>query len=128
MTEKTNEKSSFNFIERIMLQHANPLKLTFDFVGVALCFYFLWVDKIILALACLFGLSILGNIVVWRVDIHELAKTKLGQWMLGQAKPANLVIRTVGFLILLYGVWNHTFLIIVVGAVIIVLGRILGAR
>jgi hypothetical protein len=128
MTERVNEKSKFNFIKRIMLQHATPLKLTIDLTGVALCFYFLWVNQRIPALAFLFGLSILGTIVVWHVDIQKLAKTKLGQWMLGQAQPANLIIRTGGFFILLYGVWLHSFLIMIVGAIIIVLGRVLGTR
>jgi hypothetical protein len=120
--------SGFKFMERIMLQHANPVKLTCDFVGVALCFYFLWVHELIFALVLLFGVSISGNIIVWRVDIHALAKTNLGQWMLGQAKPANLIIRTVGFFILLYGTWTHSFLIMIAGVVIIVLARIVGMR
>jgi hypothetical protein len=128
MTERMNERLNFNFIERIMLQHATPLKLTIDLTGVALGFYFLWINQLVPALACLFGLSILGNIVVWHVDIQKLAKTKLGQWMLGQAQPANLIIRTIGFFILVYGVWSHSFLIMSVGAVIIILGRVLGTR
>jgi hypothetical protein len=128
MTERISEKSNFSFIERIMLQHATPLKLTIDLTGVVLGFYFLWANQLIPALTCLFGLSILGNVVVWHVDIQKLAKTKLGQWMLGQAHLANLVIRTIGFFILAYGVWLHSFLPMSVGAIIIILGRVLGTR
>jgi hypothetical protein len=128
MTERMNERSNFSFTERIMLQHATPLKLIIDLSGVALGFYFLWANQLAPALACLFGLSILGSIVVWHVDAQKLAKTKLGQWMLGQAQSANLIIRTVGFSILAYGAWFHSFPIIIVGAVIIILGRVLGTR
>ena len=121
-------RQPFTFIERIMLQHAHPLKLAFDFLGIALCIYFVWVHRLIPALVLVFGLSALGNVAVWRVDINELAATNLGKWMLGQTQPANLIIRTVGFAVVLVGVWVHSFLPMLGGVLIIVLARVVGRR
>lgn len=120
------KKTTFTFIERIMLQHANPVKLMCDGVGIVLSFYFLWVNRLVLALVLLFGFSLLGNVLVWRVDIAALAKTNIGVWMLGQARPANLVIRTLGFAILLIGIWIHSFLTMLGGVLLIVLARFVG--
>ena len=80
------------------------------------------------ALVLVFGLSALGNVAVWRVDINELAATNLGKWMLGQTQPANLIIRTVGFAVVLVGVWVHSFLPMLGGVLIIVLARVVGRR
>ena len=121
-------ENEFNFIERIMLQHADPIKLACDCIGIVLCIYFLWVNNLLLALILLFGLSILGNILVWKSDIKKLSETALGKWMLGQAQPLNLIFRTIGFFILLFGIWKHYFLIMIIGIIIIVLARFYGAK
>lgn len=121
-------ESEFNFIERIMLQHANPIKLTCDCVGIVLCFYFLWVNNLLLALILLFGLSILGNILVWKSDIKKSSETTIGKWMLGQAQPLNLILRTFGFFILLFGIWKHSVPFIVTGIIVIALARFFGTN
>ncbi len=123
-----NTESEFNFIESIMLQHANPIKLLCDCTGIVLCIYFLWTDNLLLALILLFGFSILGNALVWKSDIQKLSETQLGKWMLGQAKPLNLVLRTIGFFIFLFGIWRHYFLFIVTGIIVIALARFFGSK
>ncbi len=121
-------ETEFNFIECIMLQHANPIKLTSDCIGIVLCFYFLWVNDLLLALILLFGLSVMGNILVWKIDIKKISETTLGKWMLVQAQPLNLILRTIGFVIVLFGLWRHSFLFIILGIIIIALARLLGTK
>lgn len=117
---------SFNFAERIMLQHAHPAKLTLDCLGIVVGCYFLWIHRLPWALLSLFGMSILGNVVVWRVDVDRLARTDLGRWMLGQARPANLVLRSIGALVLACGLWFHSAAYIIGGMLVIVAARHVG--
>jgi hypothetical protein len=76
----------------------------------------------------LLGSSILGSLLVQRAETRRLAATWLGRWMLGQARPVNLVVRTAGFVVLLAGVWRHSTGLIVGGAGAIVAARPLSSR
>ena len=118
---------SFNFAERIMLQHAHPAKLALDCLGIALGCHFLWTHRLAWALLSLFGLSILGNVVAWRVDLDRLARTPLGRWMLGQARPGNLIVRSLGAIVLACGLWWHCAAYIAAGLAAIVAARRVGA-
>lgn len=117
-----------SFRQRIMVQHASPVKLTVDLAGVVAGGYLLWMHHLIPALVCLLGLSILGSLVVWRLNVGALAKTRLGAWMLVQADPANLIIRTVGFVAFLVAIWKHSLWLAVVGLSVIVAARVVGRR
>ncbi|HZH03299.1 MAG TPA: hypothetical protein VEY30_05910 [Myxococcaceae bacterium] len=119
---------TYTFAERIMLQHAHPAKLTLDCIGIALAAYWLWLHRLPPALVSLFGLSILGNVVVWKADVERLSGTRLGRWMLGQAHPFNLVTRTVGAVIVAYGLWAHSALYLLGGVLVIVAARRLSVR
>lgn len=108
-----------------MLQHAYPPKLISDCLGIVLGIYFLWQNNLWVALLALFGLSILGNVIAWKQDINKLAQTSLGKWMLVQANPTNLIVRTIGAAVLCYGVWLHSGIIILIGMGVIFLARLL---
>ena len=118
-----SSNTAYSFAERIMLQHSYLPKLALDCLGIVLGAYLLWQRQVLAALGLLIGLSILGNIVAWKQDIHALSETKLGQWMLIQARPANLIIRTLGAAVLAYGLWLHSAGVILCGVGIIVLAR-----
>ncbi len=120
-------RTEFHFIERIMIQHAHPVKLTTDIIGVLIGWYFLWSHNLLFALVALFGVSILGTLLVWRIDVAQLYETKLGQWMIGQAKPINLFVRSVGFAVVCYGFWSHTAIYFPIGIVLIIAARFLGS-
>ncbi len=124
---RMEEKKEFTFAERIMLQHAYAPKLISDCLGIGLGIYFLWQNTLWAALLALFGLSILGNVIAWKQDIRQLAQTPLGKWMLVQANPVNLVVRTIGAAVLAYGVWLHAPIVILAGVGVIFLARLLSA-
>lgn len=121
-------KRDFNFMERVMLQHAYIPKLVTDCLGIVLGLFFLWNQNLIFGLLCLFGMSILGSVIAWKQNVHQLARTKLGRWMLIQANPINLIVRTVGFGVLCYGVWLHSTVVIVIGCFIVITGRLLSKK
>lgn len=127
MNSYENEQK-YNFIERIMLQHSYPPKLISASLGILFGSYFLWHQKLLIALILIFGLSILWNVIAWNRDIQQLSKTSLGKWMLVQAKPDNLIIPFIGVVVLFYGIWFHAAIVIGLGLCIIFLTRLLSTK
>jgi hypothetical protein len=121
-------RTNFRFAERIMIQHAHPAKLTTDLLGVFIGWYFLWAHHLLFALIALFGASILGTLFVWRKNVSQLYETKLGKWMIVQAEPVNLVVRSVGFAVMCYSFWSHAVLYFPIGIAIIIAARFLGNK
>lgn len=121
-------RTDFRFIERIMIQHAHPAKLTSDILGVIIGWYFLWTNNVLVALAAIFGASVLGTLLVWRHDVSQLYETELGKWMIGQAEPVNLVVRSIGFAFVCYGFWSHSILYFPIGIALMIAARFLGNK
>jgi hypothetical protein len=121
-------RTDFGFAERIMIQHAHPLKLSTDILGVLIGWYFLWAHNLPFALLAIFGASVLGTVLVWGENVSHLYETKLGKWMSVQAEPTNLVVRSVGFAFVCYGFWSHSILYFPIGITIIIAARFLGNK
>ena len=124
-TRTGDEKPAYSYIERVMISHAHPAKLGCDLAGVALGIGLIWRHRPIPAGAAIFGLSFVGSYLVRDIDIDRYGQTNLGQWMLGQAKPLNLLVRTAGFSVLLVGLWLRSPRLSAAGILGIVLGRAL---
>lgn len=118
----------FSFAEKIMIQHAHPAKLSTDILGIIVGWSLLWVHQLPLALLALFGASAIGTLLVWKQNVGQLAESRLGTWMIGQANPVNLVVRSSGFFVLCYGFWSHSAVYAAIGVIVIVLARLLGTR
>lgn len=129
MTAPPECAADLTFMQRVMVQHAHPLKLGCDSAGVVACFSLTWRRQLPAALVVLFGSSVLGSVLTRRADPSRLVVTRLGRWMLGQAEPVNLVLRTAGFTLALVGTWRHSTGLIVGGAAAIIAARALsGSR
>jgi hypothetical protein len=76
----------------------------------------------------LVGSSVLGSVLARRADTDRLLATPLGRWMLGQARPIDLVVRTAGSAVSLVGLWRHSGRLAAGGAGMIVVARPLSAR
>jgi hypothetical protein len=127
-TRTGDQKSPYSYIERVMISHAHPVKVGCDLAGVALGMGLVWRHRPIPAGAAIFGLSFVGSYLVRDIDIDRYGQTNLGQWMLGQAKPLNLLVRTAGFSVLLVGLWLRSPGLSTAGILGIVLGRALSVR
>ena len=110
------------------IQHAHPAKLTTDILSVFIGWYFLWSHHLLFALLTLFGASVLGTLLVWRQSVSQLYETRLGKWMIVQAEPVNVVVRSVGFAVVCYGFWSHNVLYFPIGIAVIVAARLLGKK
>ena len=118
-----NGTIKMNFIQRIMVQHANPSKLVIDSIGVIISLYFFWYQDFWWAMLFLFGLSTIGTLLVWGKNEDGLARTRLGKWMIGQAHPMNLLVRGIGTIVVAYGFWLHSLIYILIGAALIIAAR-----
>jgi hypothetical protein len=114
-----------SLMQRVMVQHANPSKLAVDIIAMAVAAYFFWEQNLAWGLIALFGISIIGTIPVWGKDEEQLAETRLGKWMLIQARPVNLIVRGIGTVVIIYGIWLHSLLVIVLGCALLVVARVL---
>ena len=84
------------------------------------CFHLTWRRRLPTALLVLVGSSVLGSVLARRADTGQLLASRLGRWMLGQARPVNLVVRTAGFVVSLIGTWRHSGQLIAGGAGMVV--------
>jgi len=115
-----------SLLERVMVQHAHPVKLILEFIGWIWGAYFLWMGDLLLAAAFGLGLPIVGTLAVWGHGEEELAKTAFGKFMLVHANIANLFFHLVGAVVLGIGFWIHSVEMIMWGMTIIIFGHAWG--
>lgn len=124
MTAHREQAAGFTVAQRVMLQHANPVKLVVDLCGAGLGLRLAWARRLGPALLCTIGSSLLGSFLVRGDDPAVLARSRLGQWMLPQADPANLVIRGIGFAVVFSASWRHSVPAAAGGSLLIAAGRV----
>lgn len=83
------DQTDFTFIERMMLQHAVPLELAWDGLGVIVGIQLLRHRHLVLGISSILGRSVLGNVLVWHRDPQQLAASSLGQWDLNRSNGTD---------------------------------------
>ncbi len=114
------------FFERIAVQHAHPTKFVLELLGVLWSLYFVWQHDWIYALLAGIGLPLLGTILVWGKNEEGLARSLMGKIMLLHLEPLNMLMHTLGYLIVLYGLWFHSGPYILFGISFLFLGHLWG--
>lgn len=114
------------FLERIMVQHAHPVKFVLETIGVMWAVYELWLGNVPLAIAFGIGLPLIGTIAVWGHNEAYLAKTWFGKFMLLHANPVNFFFHAVGFVVLIAGIYGHMTEMILWGLTIVIFGHLWG--
>ncbi len=99
-----------------MLQHAHPAKFVAEILGIISCTYFLWIHNWIGAVISGVILFLGSTIALWNKPVENFADTALGKIMLVYATPFNYFIYNVSALPVIYGLWTHQGLYIVVGS------------
>jgi flagellar biosynthesis component FlhA len=91
-----------------------------------LTLYFLWEHAWMWAAAAVLISVALGAIVTPRNHEENLAQTTLGKIMLLHLHPVNVLLHSAGLLFLLYGVWVHSAIYIMMAGSIILIGHMWG--
>ena len=115
-----------NAFERLVIRRAHPRSLFINAAGALWLFYYLAQHDWMMALLMLVAFRVAAYASVWNVDPNALAQTTLGKIALLHLHPLNLVVQTAGLIPMLYGVWQHSVELILVGLTFVFLGHFFG--
>jgi hypothetical protein len=116
------------YLEKAIIRRGHPKHIILGMVGFLWAVYFLWHHDWAWALGVVLASGILGRILTSGTREEGLAQTVLGKIMLLHLHPMNLTVQVAGFGVLLYGVWIHTLMHVLVGTSLVLLGHMWGWR
>jgi hypothetical protein len=119
-------RSEMTYLEKAIIRRGHPKHIILGIVGFLWTLYFLWHHDWAWALGVVLASAILGRVVTSGTREEGLAQTVLGKIMLLHLHPMNLTVQVAGFGILLYGVWLHAMMHVLVGASLVLLGHMWG--
>jgi hypothetical protein len=114
------------FLERTVVRRGHPRHLIVGLVGFVWAMYFLWFHNWLWAVVTILASAVLGRILTSGTREESLAQTVLGKIMLLHLHPANLLIQLVGFGLLLYSVWIHSGMYMMVALSLVMIGHMWG--
>jgi hypothetical protein len=114
------------YLEKAVIRRAHPKQIIVGIVGFLWFMYFLWLHDWIWALGVGFLSVIVGWILTSGTNEEHLAKTLFGKIMLLHLHPMNVAAQLAGFLTLLYGVWLHAVVYVLVGVSLVFMGHLWG--
>ena len=115
-----------SWIQRYMLTRFHPRSVFIDLVGFVWFIYYFWNHDWQMAIVTVIAARVAAFISVMNINEEQFAETTLGKIALLHLQPFNIFIQTVGAVVLLYGVWNHTTETMLGGVSLILLGHIFG--
>ncbi|MGE3975509.1 MAG: hypothetical protein AB7F59_13370 [Bdellovibrionales bacterium] len=121
--ESTFELTS---LKRYVLKRAHPRSLFIEMAGLPWVVYFMWYQNWMMALGVLVAYRLISYASVSTVDPLKLAETTLGKIVLLHLHPFNIIAHSIGFIVLLIGVWQHSIELVLVGISALSLGHIYG--
>jgi hypothetical protein len=119
-------RSKMTYLEKAIIRRGHPKHIILGMVGFLWAVYFLWQHDWAWALGVVLASAILGRVLTSGTREERLAQTVLGKIMLLHLHPMNLTVQVAGFGILLYGVWIHTLMHVLVGTSLVLLGHMWG--
>ena len=119
-------RGDLTYLERIVIRRGHPRHIILGIVGFLWTVYFVWRHHWVWALGVVLTSDILGRVVTAGTREESLGQTLLGKMTLLHLHPLNLTVQFAGFVILLYGIWIHALVHILVGASLVLLGHMWG--
>lgn len=118
-----------NMYTQVLLQHTHPKKLVLEIVGSIWTVYFLWNQNWVGAVISGIAVPILGSIIVWKEPTPPAVKrSSFARVIMSHAHPINLTFHIIGTAILIYGLWMHNTVMLLVGVSIAILGHAWGLK
>ena len=108
-------------IYRLMVLHAHPIKFVAEILGAMWSMYFLWRRNWIGAVIVSALGFLLSTILLWNKPIEGLVTTQLGKIMAVYATPLNFMLYNLSALPVIYGLWTHSVVFILLGYTILLL-------
>ncbi len=121
-------KTGLSKFESYSLKHFHPRSLFIDTASMIWSVYYLWENNWTLAL----GFPVLGRIIAYlatyEVDPEKMAQTTWGKIALLHLNPVNLVTQSIGLILFIYSVWEHSVVLILASISMILIGHLKGWR
>ena len=114
------------YMEKIVIRRGHPKRIIVGIVGFLWFVYFLWQHDWTWALAVAVLSVVMGRLLTSGTKDESLAPTLLGKIMLLHLHPMNLSVQIAGFAVLLYGIWFHSTIYIMLATSIVLLGHMWG--
>lgn len=108
------------------LMRFHPRKIIFDTVGAIWSVYFLWNNNWQYSLISFVGMGLLGLYFTRNINPELMSQTTIGRIGLIHAHPINLSLNVLGLFFLVYGIWMHEVLSILIGLSVIIFGHFFG--
>lgn len=115
-----------NRFKRYFVKRFHPRSLFFDSIGMMWAIYYLWFHQWTFALGAILLMRVLSVFSVMNVSAQSIAGTTLGKIALIHLHPANMIIQLGGITVLVYGIWQHSVELTMIGVSFILLGHIFG--
>ena len=112
--------------ERIIVRSGHPRRIIVGAITLIWMLYFIWFHNWFGAAIALIVGGPLSRFAAWGMHEEQLAQTTFGKILLLHLHPANLMVQSVGFAVLLGSVWIHSGRYIALGVSLILLGHMWG--
>jgi len=114
-----------NKLQKWYGQHAHPVAFTFHIIGGMWAIYFLWQRNWILALIFVIVLPAIGGIyAMWDEKGKKIPLTPLRKLLIGHAKPLSILFQIPGYILIIYGLWIHSTIYILLSISFFLLGNL----
>jgi hypothetical protein len=121
-------RAELSKFESYSLKHFHPRSLFIDATSMIWSVYYLWNNNWTLAL----GFAVLGRIIAYlatyEVDPEKMSQSTWGKIALLHLNPVNLVTQSVGLVLFIYSVWEHSVQLILGSVSLILIGHLKGWR
>jgi len=113
--------------EKILYHQIHPLKLMADWLPGLASICFMWQHQLVVTLLLTFIPAILGSLIVIKtVNLEPYRDSKFGHYMQRYMTPLWQGVRFVGQVVIWIGAWLHTWWLILIGLLVIILGWVNG--
>lgn len=114
-----------NKLQKWWGQHANPAAFILHIIGFMWAVYFLWQGNWILALVSVIVLPGIGGIYAMRDEKgKKITLTPLRKLLIGHAKPLSILFQIPGYILIIYGLWIHSTIYILLSISFFLLGNL----
>jgi hypothetical protein len=113
-------------LEQIVIRNGHPRRIIVGVITLIWTLYFLWFHNWFGAAIALIVGAPLSRLAARGIHEEQLAQTTFGKILLLHLHPANVIVQSIGFAVLLCSVWIHSALYIALGVSIVLLGHMWG--
>ena len=105
--------------------HAHPVTFILHIIGFMWAVYFLWQRNWIFTLIFGVGLPAIGGIyAIHNEKSKKIPLTPLRKFLMGHARPLSVLFQIPGYIFVIYGLWIHSTIYILVSISFLLLGTL----